>query len=104
MALNAIAFVITFLILSIVFGVISQVFHIIEKLPVIEEANKGLGAALGFAKGLVLVWIGFSFVALNAMSDFGQQIIAMVYESPLLVYIYENNFVLTLLMSIFEKF
>ena len=103
MALNAIAFVITFLILSIVFGVISQVFHIIEKLPVIEEANKGLGAVLGFAKGLVLVWLGFAFVALNAMSDFGQQFIAMVYESPLLIYIYENNFVLTLLMSLFEK-
>lgn len=101
MALNAIAFAITFIFLCILFGVISQAFHIIEKLPVIEGANKGLGAVLGFAKGLVIIWIGFAFVALNAMSDFGQQFIAMVYESPLLVIIYENNVVLTLLMLLF---
>lgn len=103
MALNAIAFMITFIILTIVFGIIYQVFHVIEKLPVIGTANKGLGAILGFAKGVVIVWIVFAFVALNAMSEFGQQFITMIYESPILIFIYENNFVLTLLMKVFQK-
>ena len=103
MALNAIAFLITFIILTIVFGVIYRMFHIIEKLPVIGEANKGLGAILGFVKGMVIVWIFFAFVSLNAVSEFGQQFIAMVYESPILIFIYENNYVLALLMKFFEK-
>ena len=103
MALNAIAFLITFIILTIVFGVIYRMFHIIEKLPVTGEANKGLGAILGFVKGMVIVWIFFAFVSLNAVSEFGQQFIAMVYESPILIFIYENNYVLVLLMKFFEK-
>lgn len=103
MALNAIAFLITFIILTIVFGVIYRMFHIIEKLPVIGEANKGLGAILGFVKGMVIVWIFFAFVSLNAVSEFGQQFIAMVYESPILIFIYENNYVLVLLMKFFGK-
>ena len=103
MALNAIAFLITFIILTIVFGVIYRMFHIIEKLPVIGEANKGLGAILGFVKGMVIVWIFFAFVSLNAVSEFGQQFIAMVYESPILIFIYENNYVLILLMKFFGK-
>lgn len=103
MALNAIAFLITFIILTIVFRIIYQIFHVIEKLPVIGTANKGLGAILGFAKGVVIVWIVFAFVALNAMSAFGQQFITMVYESPILIFIYENNYVLVLLVKFFGK-
>ena len=42
-------------------------------------------------------------MALNAVSEFGQQFIAMVYESPILIFIYENNYVLILLMKFFGK-
>lgn len=101
MAINGIAFLIIMIVLLVVFRVIYQVFHIIEKLPVLKEANKGLGAALGLVKGSLLVWVFFAIVAMTGMSDFSKGVITQVYESPILIVIYENNIVLTLLMRFF---
>lgn len=98
LAMKGISYAVTMIILVIVFGALYRVFRIIEKLPVIGEVNRGLGAILGLGEGLLLVWIFFALVAMGSTSDFCHMIIERVYESQFLVMIYENNLVLTMLM------
>lgn len=101
MAINGISFLIIMIVLLVAFRMVYRVFHVIEKLPVLKEANKGLGAALGFVKGSLIVWVFFAVIAMTGMSGFSQLVINQVYESPILVAIYENNMILTLMMHFF---
>ena len=47
---------------------------------------------------LLLVWLAFAFVAMGSATSVGSGLIGFIYESELLVWLYENNLVLTILM------
>ena len=75
-------------------------YIIVDKLPLIGGINRSIGAVAGFVKGMVIVWIVFAGVAMTATTSFGQEIVQAIYASPLLIWLYENNLILTLLMNI----
>ena len=49
-------------------------------------------------RGLSLPVI-YTIIAMAGTTDIGIALISYIYESPLLIWVYENNFVLTLLMT-----
>ena len=66
-------------------------FDVFAKLPVINEANKLAGVAIGFVLGLVVVWLlGLAVTAL-AGTEPGQQVMRQISDSSVLSWIYENN-------------
>ena len=81
-------------------GIAYIAFKIVDKLPLIGGINRSIGAVAGFVKGMVVVWIVFAGVAMTATTSFGQEIVRAIYASPLLIWLYENNLILTLLMNI----
>lgn len=87
---------------AIVLGVIisimlSAVLGFIAHLPIIGFANRILGLAAGAVNGLLVVWIVFYLVAVLCATEVGSTIITQIYENEMLLYLYENNIVLTLL-------
>lgn len=99
MAMRVIAFVLVLLIALISFHLISVVLKVVEKLPIIGGINRTLGIAAGAIKGIFIIWLGFAIIAMAGTTEIGTALISYIYESPLLIWVYENNFVLTLLMS-----
>lgn len=99
MAMRVIAFVLVLLIALISFHLISVVLKVVEKLPIIGGINRTLGIAAGLIKGIFIIWLGFAIIAMAGTTETGTALISYIYESPLLIWAYENNFVLTLLMS-----
>lgn len=99
-AVKAMAFLITFVVISILVRVPYKFFNIIEKLPGVRMVNRGLGATIGMAKGLVYVWLVFAIVAMMGTGEYGQMLIMYIYESPILVLLFENNFILALIMKL----
>ena len=85
---------ITVIISRIIYGMIS----IVEAAPVVGTLNRLLGIIIGSVKGLFIVWTVFAIVAMNAMTQAGMMMSDYIYESPFLKWIYENNFVLTILL------
>lgn len=98
LAMRAIAFIIVLLITLIAFHLIAFAIDLIGKLPVIGEVNHVFGGVAGFVKGLVLVWLLFAFVAMGAATDIGHTLTEAIYADPILQWLYENNFLLTILL------
>lgn len=99
LAMKAIAFVIVMLITVIVFHLIATAIDLVAKLPVIGEVNHMLGGIAGLIKGLLLVWLVFAFAAMGAATEAGSVVIDAVYQSEILQWLYENNLILTILLS-----
>lgn len=100
MTIQGIAYIIVFVLILIATRIILIAFKIVDKLPLIGGINRSIGAVAGFVKGMVIVWIVFAGVAMTATTSFGQEIVRAIYASPLLIWLYENNLILTLLMNI----
>lgn len=99
LAMRVISFVLVLLIAVISFHLLSVVLKVVEKLPLIGEINRLLGLFAGLVKGILIIWLAFAIIAMAGTTDIGIALISYIYESPLLIWVYENNFVLTLLMT-----
>lgn len=99
LVMRVISFVLVLLIAVISFHLLSVVLKVVEKLPLIGGINRLLGLFAGLVKGILIIWLVFAIIAMAGTTDIGIALISYIYESPLLIWVYENNFVLTLLMT-----
>lgn len=99
LAMRGISFVLVLLIAMIAFHILSVVLDLVAKLPVIGEVNHLLGGAAGLVKGVLLVWLAFAFAAMTGATAVGSWLTGFIYESEFLVWLYENNLVLTVLLA-----
>lgn len=99
LVMRVISFVLVLLIAVISFHLLSVVLKVVEKLPLIGGINRLLGLFAGLVKGILFIWLAFAIIAMAGTTDIGIALISYIYESPLLIWVYENNFVLTLLMT-----
>lgn len=81
--------------------IIEYILRIIEKIPIIEGMNQIFGLLLGFVKGILFLWVLMAIVAFFAATTTGNAIITYMCESPLLKWMYENNFILNIIYSFF---
>ena len=88
---NAIVFVITFIIVFVIVKVLTGALNLIGKLPVIKEANKLAGLAVGFLEGLVIVWVFLAFATMLAGTGFGSEVLASINDSFLLSLLYNTD-------------
>lgn len=99
LVMRVISFVLVLLITVISFHLLSVVLKVVEKLPLIGGINRLLGLFAGLVKGILIIWLAFAIIAMAGTTDIGVALISYIYESPLLIWAYENNLVLTLLMT-----
>lgn len=99
--LKGISFLTALIAAWILVHIISQLLGIVSRIPVIKGANRSLGLLVGTVYGLLLVWLAFYVVALGSAGETGQLIVSYIYESSFLTFLYENNFVLTLILKYF---
>lgn len=104
MILNAISFIGTLVITRFLVKVVFVMADIIEKLPVIHGMNKTMGVLFGFLQGIVILWIGCLIVTAFGATKTGQQILALIQESVVLSFIYNNNCLLLLVGNILKLF
>ena len=99
LAMRAIAFILVMVITMIAFHLIAVAIDLVAKLPVIGEANHLLGGVAGAVKGIMILWLLFAFVAMGAATEAGSMLIDVIYGSPVLQWLYENNLLLTVILS-----
>ncbi len=97
-AMKGISFILCLIVAVIISRIIYGMISIVEAAPVVGTLNRLLGIIVGSVKGLFIVWTVFAIVAMNAMTQAGMMMSDYIYESPFLKWIYENNFVLTILL------
>ena len=96
---EGIAFLIALVAAWTIVHVIARALRIVFRIPVLSGVNRTLGVFAGGIYGLILVWIGFYMIAVTSTSEMGSALVACIYQSRLLKYLYENNVILTLIMN-----
>ena len=102
--INAIAFVITFIIILILLWVICNALNLISKLPILNHINKTDGMLAGLIQGFIIIWILFLIITILGGTTLGQEALKMVEENEILSFIYSNNFLLNFITSAAKLF
>ena len=95
--LQAVAFLITLILISVLVQGIAFSLGLAAKLPVLHGLNQLAGLVFGLAEGVLLVWIFFFAVTVFAATDWGGQLLAMISDSGILSWLYRENILFELL-------
>lgn len=93
-AINAIVYVLVYMVVRIAVMVAARMLNVISRLPMVYQFDKVGGALVGFAKGLLIVWLVFVVVTMLASSQLGQSALTCIAKSPFLNFVYKSNLIL----------
>jgi len=92
-----IVFIVLFIIIWILLTMLVNVINLIAKLPGLNEVNKFAGAGLGLLLGLAFIFIGFSLMSLIISTNHSPDMVALIEESRIGLFLYNNNPMMDLL-------
>lgn len=98
MIINGAAFLGVLFITMILVKAIEKALDVISKISGISEINKFAGLLAGGGKGLLLIWLFFAGIAIAGTTEWGMNLTSLIYENKLLVWLYENNLVLSVIL------
>ncbi|MCR5509084.1 MAG: CvpA family protein [Lachnospiraceae bacterium] len=90
--INAGSFVGVYIALSAALWMIIKSSDLIAKIPVIKGINRLLGAAVGAAQALIIVWIFFFVIIMFLGNSAGSRLLEYVQDSEFLKFLFNNNF------------
>lgn len=96
--MRGISFLLSLILGVIVSILIQKLLGFISKLPLIGFADSICGLAAGAISGLILVWVLLFLVALMSTTNFGSTVISYIYENDFLIWLYENNILISILI------
>lgn len=103
-AINALAFVLTFIVIFIGLWVLSILLNIISKLPILNQINKIAGLLVGGLQGLIIVWIFFVVLTFLSSSEFGVKAFEQINSNSILTFLYDKNILLDIVMRAVNMF
>ncbi|MEY8339463.1 CvpA family protein [Lachnospiraceae bacterium 62-35] len=101
--LSGIAYVVVFSVTFFMIHLIMRWLNIIAKLPILSGLNKIAGAGVGFAEGLLLIWIACLVLTVFAGTPWGMMLIQQIEKSTWLSFLYNHNFLLQAAMGIIYR-
>ncbi len=91
---NAIIYMIVFIIIYVVLKIIVALTNLVSRLPVIHQANKIGGFAVGIAEGLVIVWLLFVVITACGNMQWAADALADIGGNPVLAGLYDHNLIM----------
>lgn len=89
--INIVAFICTFLLVTLVLRALVFSLDIVSELPVLGFFNRLAGGVIGAAGGLIIVWLLFVVITLLYVTSFGREVYQVIQDNDILRIIYENN-------------
>lgn len=104
---NVVVAGILLVVLLIVHQLLKAVFFsakLVSKLPVVHFMNKLLGAVFGVLEVVLFLWTVYTLTMMLKLGAIGEIIISYTRESPVLVWVYEHNYLAYLVEILLAKF
>ena len=98
---NGLSFIVSFILATLMIRILTYALNIIASLPVIRGVNKAAGALVGLIKGIMFVWIAFLILTVLCNTGVGQMCMELVERDTFLSYLYNQNILVKIFMSIF---
>ncbi|MCI8993807.1 MAG: CvpA family protein [Eubacterium sp.] len=94
---NGISFLIALIIGALIVAIIRKLLDLLTDLPGLKTVNRALGVVAGAVQGLIIVWVLLYIVGIVAGFDTTGGMMAMINESKLLTWLYDNNLLVRIL-------
>lgn len=101
MTVGVCGYLLTFILVAALLRLILAAANLLDKLPVIKTLNHVGGAALGLVQGLLLVWLAEVALAAFAAAPAGRLMYGLIWESPFLRFLHQQNLILRFITNIF---
>ena len=98
--INILAFILTFIIITIILRAVIFALDIIANLPVLGLINRLAGGILGAGGALIIVWVLFMFVTFLYTTSFGKEAYTAIQNNGILRVIYEFNPIMKLAVTL----
>lgn len=95
--IRILCYVILFLVIFLILKLILRLSRLINHIPILGGINRIAGAVIGFAEGVIFLWIICMVITMMSGTDFGINCERTITGSPLLTFIYEHNYLMILL-------
>ena len=102
--LQALSYIILLVVIYAVLRIVLRIIGVIGRIPIIGGINRLLGGILCLIEGLLILWCICFLVTAISGSEFGQSVVKVINESPLLKLIYDNNLLVTVAGKVFKAF
>lgn len=89
--INIVAFLITFVLISIILRAIVFALDIVSSLPGVGIVNRLAGGVIGMAGAMVIVWTLYIIITLMYTTTVGKELFQMIQENQFLTMLYEYN-------------
>jgi len=99
--INIISMVVLFALIFVGLMVLSRVFDLIAKLPVIGSLNKFLGGALGAVWGLLLTWLVLGVVVIYLAASTQTNVVELLDNSAIAGPLNDANFAVQFILRLF---
>jgi hypothetical protein len=86
-------------VVGVILAVVGGLFGLPGKIPGVDKVNMIAGGISGGFIALAVVWIVFAVFTSLSASSFGQKMLALIAENPLLTFIYNHNFITRNILS-----
>lgn len=96
---RAIVYVIVFIVVFAILKVVVAVTNLVSRLPIIKQANKIGGLALGLVEGLIAVWIMFVVITACGSMEWAAAALTDISNNKLLSMLYESDIILKLIFK-----
>lgn len=100
MVMNAVAFGMTYVIITLLFILISVALTAAVNLPIVNTINRFGGIVFGAGEALLVVWILFAIISLAATTDAGSNMYAQIVENQFLKTLYDKNVINNVIVGI----
>ena len=94
--INILAFLGTFILVSLILRAIVFALDIVSNLPVLGALNRLAGGAIGLLGALIIVWTAFILITLLYVTSVGKELYGMIETDPFLSAIYQYNPIMSL--------
>ncbi|WP_455717118.1 CvpA family protein [Anaerosporobacter sp.] len=100
LVINAISFLITYLVVTVLLVIVCGALNIISKLPIINGLNKTAGLLVGLLEGLLVIWVLCIVLTAFSSTQTSQKLYELIQESQFLSCLYNNNLLLGYITNI----
>lgn len=101
---NAMSYIVSFVLIIIFLRFAFMTLDIVARLPIINGINKIAGLVVGLVEGVLIMWILFITLTIFINTPIGQSGFAMINESSILTFLYNNNYLLKIITSVFVMY
>jgi len=100
-SVNILSMVTAFLAFFIIIKLLIRALDVVSDLPVLSFFNKSCGFAVGILKGTVFIWITGIVLTFFYYNETFAKFFELLSDSKLALFMYENNFLLFMILKIF---